>query len=139
MSPSFNHAYVSANLLVLLRKYTNYTALVELSIEIQGKEYVPDITLYSKRKMQRSKDIIRMTEMPLLAIEVLSPKQSSLDVIEKIGIFFANGVQSCWFIEPYLHIVTVYKSLDEFTTYTETMELQDDKIGIKMSIAEIFE
>lgn len=139
MSPSFNHAYISANLVVLLRKYTNYTVLSELSLEIQGKEYIPDVAVYSKRKMQPSKDIIRMKEMPLLAIEILSPKQNSLDVIEKIGVYFENGVPTCWFIEPYLHTLTVYQSLENFTTYTIDMELEDKKLGINMSVSEVFE
>lgn len=139
MSPSFNHAYIGANLVLLFGKLSVYTILVEVSVEIQGREYVPDIALYSKRKMQRSEDIIRMTEMPLLAIEVLSPKQSTQDVIDKIKVYFENGIKSCWFINPTIYTVTVYKSLKEFTTYVENTTLQDDNLGIKMNVSEIFD
>jgi Uma2 family endonuclease len=139
MSPSFNHAYIGANMVLLFGKLNIYTILIEISIEIQGKEYVPDVALYSKRKMQRSEDIIRMTEMPLLAIEVLSPKQSTQDVIDKIKVYFENGIKSCWFINPTIHTVTVYKSFKDFTTYVENTELQDDSLGIKMNVSEIFD
>ncbi len=144
MSPSFNHAYIGANLVLLFGKLNLYTILIEVSLEIQGKEYVPDVALYSKRKMQRSglppsEDIIRMTEMPLLAIEVLSPKQSTQDVIDKIKVYFENGIKSCWFINPTIHTVTVYKSFKDFRTYVENMDLEDDSLGIKMSVSEIFD
>jgi Uma2 family endonuclease len=139
MSPSFNHAYIGANLVVLFAKLKVYTTLIEISLEIQGREYIPDVALYSKRKMQPSEDIIRMTEMPLLAIEVLSPKQSTQDVIDKIKVYFENGVQSCWFINPTIHTVTVYKSFKDFTTYVEGTTLQDNSLGITMNVSEIFD
>jgi Uma2 family endonuclease len=139
MSLSFNQGYIVTNMVLLFGKLNIYTILIEISIEIQGKAYVPDVALYSKRKMQRSEDIIRMTEMPLLAIEVLSPKQSTQDVIDKIKVYFENGIKSCWFINPTIHTVTVYKSFKDFTTYVENTELQDDSLGIKMNVSEIFD
>jgi Uma2 family endonuclease len=139
MSLSFNQGYIVTNMVLLFGKLNIYTILIEISIEIQGREYVPDVALYSKRKMQRSEDIIRMTEMPLLAIEVLSPKQSTQDVIDKIKVYFENGIKSCWFINPTIHTVTVYKSFKDFTTYVENTELQDDSLGIKMNVSEIFD
>ena len=139
MSPSFNHSYITSNLSGILRAYKDYTTLIEISIEIQNKEFVPDIALYSKRKMKRSEDIIRMTEMPLLAVEILSPKQSSQDVLEKIKVYFENNIKSCWFVVPATRTITVYKSFEDFVTYTETMQFTDENLGLHVNVAEIFE
>ena len=144
MGKSFNHSYITSNLSGILRACKDYTTLIELSIEIQNKEFVPDIALYSKRKMKRSgmppsEDIIRMTEMPLLAVEILSPKQSSQDVLEKIKVYFENNIKSCWFVVPATRTTTVYKSFEDFVTYTETMQFTDENLGLNVNVAEIFE
>ncbi len=113
--------------------------LIDISLEVQGKEFIPDVALYSKRKMKRSEDIIRMTEMPLLAVEILSPKQSSQDVLEKIKVYFESNIKSCWFIVPATRTITVYKSFDDFTTYTENMQFTDENLAITLNVAELFE
>jgi Uma2 family endonuclease len=139
MNPSFNHSYIRANFAVILRKYTNHTTLIEISVEIQGREYIPDVCLYTKLKMEFSTDIIRMTEMPLLAIEILSSEQNLQDIVDKIEMYFANGVKSCWFITPAIRTVTVYKSFKEFVTYLPNMDLLDETLNLKIEVNEIFE
>ena len=52
--------------------------------------------IYLKRQRNLQNDILRMSEMPLLAIEVLSPKQGIYDILEKFKLYFSLGVQSCW-------------------------------------------
>ena len=63
----------------------------ELTLQIEGKDYIPDVCLYLKKPMNfAGSDILRMTELPLLAIEVLSPTQGTQEIIElhggKIGV-----------------------------------------------------
>lgn len=68
-SLSFNRCYLQARL-VTTKKYT------ELSSDIEGKEYRPDICLYPMRKANYWRDIVKMKELPLLAIEILSMSQT---------------------------------------------------------------
>lgn len=137
MSPSVNHSYVQTmlgSLLVTLKQYTVYS---ELSIEINGKEYIPDICLYSKREFDPLNDIIRMTEMPLLAIEILSPTQLIQELVDKIKIYLNAGVQSCWLVMPTTCTITVYHNLKNFESYSKG-QVVDDKLNISLPLNEIF-
>jgi Uma2 family endonuclease len=119
--------------LVSLKQYSVFT---ELSIEIEGKEYVPDISVYSKRKLNPSHDIIRMTEMPLLAIEILSPTQIIQELIDKIEIYLNAGIQSCWLVTPATYSVTTYHKIDDPKTFLN--QVADDKLNISLPLNEIF-
>ncbi|MEZ4737110.1 MAG: Uma2 family endonuclease [Caldilineaceae bacterium] len=83
-------------------------------------------------------DILRMSEMPLLAIEVLSPKQGGYDILEKFKLYFTLGVQSCWLVIPNTRTVVVYSTPDSFATFG-TGEVIDESLGIQIPVEEIFE
>ncbi len=73
MSPSYHHAYLNSNLIAALHRLKNYSVFSELTLQIESKDYIPDVCLYLKKPMNfASGDILRMTEMPLLAIEVIN-------------------------------------------------------------------
>lgn len=139
MSPSRNHSYFQANTTYSLKNQRQYSIFTELSLEIEGKEYVPDICVYPKTKLNRRKDVLRMTEMPLLAIELLSPTQGTKEITDKFEIFFAAGIKSCWLIEPLIGTVTVYNSPESSQTFREGDMLEDKITGIKISVQEIFD
>lgn len=42
-----------------------------------------------------------MTEIQLLAVEILSTSQTIKGSTDKFKIYFGAGVKSCWFIEPF--------------------------------------
>ncbi len=91
MIPSYQHEYACGNLIAALKGVEKYSVFAELTLFIE-KEYIPDICLYPKRKVEfGAEDIIRMTEMPVLAVEVLSPSQTTQDVLEKFTVFSARG------------------------------------------------
>lgn len=138
MSPSFNHSYIQVNLGAAFKKLNTYTVLSELSIEINGKEYETDLCLYSKRKMQRTEDIVRMTEVPLLAVEILSTSQTIKDATDKFKIYFGAGVKSCWLIEPFTQSVTVFQTIHEAKTFFEGLVI-DPIMDLKIEISEVFD
>jgi len=136
MSPSVNHSYVQAKLTTLLGNYKQYSIFTELSIEIEGKEYVPDICVYPKREMDFFHDVIRMTELPLLVIEVLSPSQIMQELVDKIEIYLNAGIQSCWLVTPITYSITVFSDMRKPKTFTE--QVIDDKLNISLSLSEVF-
>lgn len=90
---SFKHSSAQANLAFLLKRLGQYSVLTDLSLDISKvdisqfdistkEEVKPDVCIYPKRKMNLLDDILRMSEMPLLAIEVLSPKQGVYEIFE---------------------------------------------------------
>jgi Uma2 family endonuclease len=138
MSPSRNHSYFQLNTGYSLKNQKKFSVFSELSLLIDGKEYVPDIAVYPPMKINRSKDILRMTEMPLLIVELLSPTQGTQEILDKFEIYFAAGIKSCWLIEPAIGSVTVYENLDTFKSFVEGTII--DKIaGIQLPFIEIFD
>ncbi len=79
-----------------------------------------------------------MSEMPLLAIEVLSPKQSAYEILEKFAAYFTLGVKSCWLVDPLTAVVSVYSALDTHQNFT-VGEVVDPVIGLQLPFDEIFE
>jgi Uma2 family endonuclease len=135
--PSFNHSYVQITLGSALLNLKKYTVLSELSLDIDGTEYRPDICVYHKRSMNPTHDIARMTEMPLLVCEILSVSQTLQEMIDKFDSYFKAGVQSCWLILPVTCTVVVYHSLDEFKVFA-TDQIIDEILDIRLSIQDIF-
>lgn len=139
MSPSYHHAYLSSNLIAALHQLKTYSVFSKLTLQIEGKDYTPDICLYLKKPMNfAGGDILRMTELPLLAIEVLSPTQGTQEVIDKFKIYFAAGIKSCWLIIPPAQTIVVYASSEQAKTFSSG-ELIDDVMSIQLSLKEIFE
>jgi Uma2 family endonuclease len=137
MSPSVNHSYVQATLISALLSLKQYSVFSELSIEIEGKEYVPDICVYAKREIDFLHDTLRMTEMPLLAIEILSPSQAVQELVDKIDIYLNAKIQSCWLVVPTLRSITVCNSLKKFESYSKD-QIVDEKLNISLEWQEIF-
>ncbi len=134
---SYNHSIVQVNLAVVLKQLKKYDVLAELSIDMQGTEIRPDLCLYPRRGLSRPRDILRMTEMPLLAVEILSPKQGTDDILEKFELYFAAGVTSCWLVDPAQEIISVYKNPAQHVVYSSG-ELCDEVLDIRVPVTEIF-
>lgn len=136
---SYNHAIVQANLAFLLKSLNQYDVLTELSLDMgDGREMKPDLCLYPKRGLRRPRDILRMVEMPLLAIEILSPKQGTDDILEKFELYFKGGIQSCWLVDPAMEIVAVYRTMDKPTVFN-SQEVIDEVLKIRLPFVQIFE
>ena len=135
---SYNHSIVQVNLAVLLKQSKKYDVLAELSLDIDGNEFRPDLCLYPRRGLIRPRDILRMTQMPLMIAEILSPKQGTDDILEKFEIYFGAKIPSCWLIDPALEILSIYHSPERHTTYTQGQAI-DNILDIHLPVAEIFE
>lgn len=148
---SFYHASVQVNLAHLLKKLGNYRVCTELSLDIAKvdlkqfgvdfkNEAKPDVCIYHKRSLKESDDILRMSEMPLLAIEILSPMQGVYKIIQKFKLYFEMGIQSCWLVEPITQVVHVYPSPYHHKTFTiQNKEVFDETLKISIPFSEIFE
>ncbi len=137
MSPSYHHSYISSNLIAQLHKLEGYSVFSELTIQID-KDYIPDISLYPKRHINFvAADVLKMTEMPLLAIEILSPSQGTQEILDKFKVFFEAGIKSCWLVIPVAQAVMVYSSLESAKTFNSG-NVVDENLNIKLSLQEIF-
>jgi Uma2 family endonuclease len=91
-----------------INKERKFRAFGELTLVIDGKDYTPDISVYKWQNANYlSRDIIKMEEMPLVAIEIVSPTQGKNELFEKIGIYLEAGIQSAWIVDPQTHSIIV--------------------------------
>jgi len=150
---SWNHSMTQSRVVSLLSNDERFVAPVELSLDVAQTdlspfglkakgELIPDVCLYLKNgtRPKRGDDILKMSEMPLLVIEILSIKQSIDDILNKIKAYFALGVKSCWLIVPMNESVTVYASPHQFKTFgTDSTEIIDETVDIRLPIQKLFE
>ena len=139
--PSLNHSFVQNNLLAELNANyrQQFTFLPELTLEMPEKpNCVPDISIYPKMKVNFRHDIISFPQMPLTAIEIVSPTQSNDEILLKFERYFFAGVQSCWLVMPSLEAINVYGHIGKYQFFDKEMTLFDKVTNIKISMAEIF-
>jgi len=137
MAASNVHSAVQVNLVYELRRLTQYRIYTELSVVIDGIEYKPDVCAYPYRELDRKHDIVKMEELPMLAIEIVSPMQVLQKVVEKIDVYVAAGIQSCWMVVPYPTTVTVYDAGNEHIFVDGN--IVDSTIDLELPLAQIFQ
>ncbi len=148
---SINHSIAQTKITSLLDSDERFTTMVELSLDISKRdltpfelkvkeELKPDICLYPNHIWySKPKDMLKMPEMPLLAIEILSPKQGINDILSKFEAYFSFGVKSCWLVIPANESITVYSKPEVFKLFsTNETELVDKTIDIHLPIQKVF-
>ena len=136
--PSKNHALVQTYLgAALLRYDQDYSILMELSLELAERPLTPDIAIYPKLPVDWRHDEVKLTEAPLMVVEILSPRQVMDDLVRKADAYFEGGVKSCWIVLPMLKTVAVLLPGQDAKFYTSG-EVADSATGISIKVEEIF-
>jgi len=147
---SLNHSFTVGRIAGLLFNDERFTVMPELTLDASQidlsqfgvkakKDLKPDISVYPNTVKRQRRDIIKMSQMPLLAIEVLSPEQGIEEILAKFDAYFALGIKSCWLIEPPVDVVHVYPKPDEHRTFDmQDTDVIDDVLGIQLPIQKIF-
>ncbi len=107
MSPSYNHSAIAVNIGAAINSSRKFRAFSELTLVIDGADYIPDLSVYTWRKIDIRRDRKKMEELPLLAVEILSPSQATEDLIEKADVYLKAGICSVWIVQPFAHTVSV--------------------------------
>lgn len=151
---SVNHSLAQARITTLLGSDERFEVLVELSLDVTQidlkrfnlkakDELVPDICVYSGTPPIPDKeiedDILKVSQMPELAIEVLSPRQSIGELIRKIKAYFSLGVKSCWLVVPSMEAIDVYSKPNQHRIFDMSdTEIIDDVMDIQLPIQKVF-
>jgi len=139
--PSKNHAMVQANLLLTIQpRYLQYRVLPELSLDLPVRDRVPDLAIYDKRQLSFTPgaDEIKVSEIPLCMIEIMSPTQNFSEFHHKRREYFKAGTKSYWLILPDLLTVYVYHEPEDYEIFTRKDKLVDRQLGIEIDLGEIF-
>ena len=138
--PSKNHSIIQGNVYFQLRnQYGNqFDIYPELSLELTSGGAVPDICIYDKTPRDWQVDVVKTKNPPLLAIEILSPRQIFDDITDKISdIYFPAGMKSVWVILPKVESVMLFRPNEKTKTYNGGI-LQDTESGFELDIDKIF-
>ncbi len=97
----------------------------------------PDTSICNINKINWLRDVIGPTQPPLIAIEILSPRQALSDLTDIwLDVYFPSGVATVWVIIPQFKQITVFTALGQRNIYTGI--LKDDPTGISLDLAELF-
>jgi len=135
--PSENHGTVQANLIGEFLKHREYRTISELSLELNGRPFTPDLCVYPRRPMDLRHDNIRRTDPPLVVVEIFSPTQGSQDVMEKVEAYLNSGVKTCWVVNPPQHVITIYSADGALKTYIEGQAV-DPATGLTANLEAVF-
>ena len=137
--PSKNHAFVQGNLYFHLRSmFEQFQVLPEISLKLGSSEKVPDLAIFKNIEFTYNEDEIRVSQIPLAVVEILSPTQNLTELLVKAHAYFDNGVQSYWLVLPALRSIYVFSSPTESEVYTHKDILKDELLGIELELKKIF-
>ncbi len=151
--PSIKHSLVQTNIAGTLFSDERFTTFIELSLDASSidlsrfglkakDELVPDVCIYLESPPVDEKlgsDVVRVSQYPDLAIEVLSPSQAINELLRKIEAYFALNVKSCWLAIPSLDEVLVFSQLQKYKTFDmNDTEVIDEVMDIHLPIRKVF-
>src|SRR5207253_1195167 len=86
-------------------------------------------------------DPVEWDTVPNLAIEVISPTNTVVDLAQKIEDYFRSGVQVIWVLYPKQRMVHVWASPTQIDVVREQDELDGGSVlpGFRLRVATLFE
>ena len=138
MSPSYNHSYLAYRIAKAVDRDEKYNIHIEMTLDIGGTDYIPDIALYEKQRIDFLHDKIKAEEPPILIVEILSATQAVNEITDKFEIYFEAGVPSCWLVIPPTKTIVLFHDIHHPISYS-TGHFTDSTISVDISLQDIFE
>ncbi len=101
-----------------------------------------DVAYISAETAAAQTDDSTMIEgVPILAVEILSPSDTTEEINDKIDLYIAAGVKQVWIVDPHFRTVRVHRQgrKTEFFTDDEDLTAEPDLPGFRVSVASLFE
>lgn len=150
MSPAgWRHGSVAANVATLLGSFISANRLglgfgAETGFLLKRNPdtvRAPDFAFIAKTNLPQSEPTEAFWPgAPDLAVEVLSPGDTSGDVGEKVEEWLGAGCSSVWVVDPKLRTVTIYESLANVRIFAAGEMLVGDPVvpGFSCNVDELF-
>jgi len=151
---SLNHSTVQTNLAGWLKFKCDkkLAVMTELSLDISQydlseyrldvkDELKPDVCAYINppKVPDKEVDLLRVSQMPDLVIEILSPRQAISYLIRKVKAYFELGVKSCWLVVPSMEAIDIYSQPSQHKTFgISDTHLIDEVMEIQLPIQNVF-
>ncbi|KOR33123.1 hypothetical protein TI05_02995 [Achromatium sp. WMS3] len=133
--PSLNHSYICAQIMRQLLQDDSIQPLPELTLDIENG-LTPYISVFNKAKIQPNffEDILKVKELPILAIEIISASQTIQAMLEKSNILVNSGIKNVWTVEPYGRSIFVINKEGKYVFHEHLLESD----GIKVDFTKVF-
>lgn len=133
--PSLNHSYVCAQVMKQLLQHEDIQPLPELTLDID-KGATPDISIFPRANVQPNffEDVLKLQQLPFLAIEVVSSSQSVQEMLAKATALITAGVKTVWVVEPYGRSIFVISDRAKYLFHEEVVESN----GVRVDFAKVF-
>lgn len=136
---SVNHSKLIHRISVALDRYEDqYDILPELELELATGKCKPDVSVFNKLSVDWLNDVVFYTQPPIIAIEILSPKQALTELTDKAyKQYFPAGVQAVWLVIPVLQIIHILLPDGSKRIFADGM-LIDPVTGFELDLTYIF-
>jgi Uma2 family endonuclease len=137
---SLNHSRIINRLCVSLDQYDNeFDTFPELELELSTGKCKPDLCIYHNLPVDWYNDTIFFTQPPLIAVEILSPKQALSELTDKaFKQYFPSGVQAVWIIIPSFRTVQIILPNGDLTILSSADILKDPVTGLEINLKSVF-
>jgi Uma2 family endonuclease len=145
-TPTTEHGIIASLLSLVVGSFLRTNPLGICGTEIRcvfgtpGQELarLPDFVFISAARFARAR-LGPFRGAPDLAVEILSPDDRMVDVMEKVAFYLANGVRLVWLVNPYDRTVTVFASPTNPRVFTENDTLDGGEVlpGFSTVVREI--
>jgi len=137
MTPSYNHSYLAYRIAKVLDQNEKYNLHIAMTLDISGTDYVTDIALYKKEKIDFLHDKVKADKPPLLLVEILLPKQAVHEITEKFEVYLQAGVQSCWLVIPPTKTIVLFQDIQRPLSCSSG-RFTDPVIELEVAVEDIF-
>ena len=136
---SLNHSKLIHRLSVALDRYEDaYDILPEMELELSTGKCKPDVAIYENLPVDWLNDIIYYNQPPIVAVEILSPKQALTDLTNKAyKQYFPAGVQVVWLIIPTTRILQTLLPDGSIQTWVSSI-MKDAVTGMELDLGYLF-
>jgi Uma2 family endonuclease len=136
---SLNHSKLIHRISVALDRYEEtYDILPELELELSTGKCKPDVAIFPNLPIDWVNDVIFYNQPPVIAVEILSPKQALTELTDKAyKQYFPAGVQSVWIITPTTRIAQTLLPDGSIQTWAAGI-LRDPVTGMEVDLGYLF-
>ena len=137
--PSKNHSKLQQRIGVELailygEQFDTYS---ELSLEAPNPSFVPDLCLFPAEPSNWREDEVKVSDVPLTVIEIVSPSQTDTELTAKSVAYFAAGTKSYWLVQPVLRTIFILLPNGEELVFHNDI-LTDPTNGISIDLKKVF-
>jgi len=122
-------------------------AVVEVTFRLCSepkRERRPDVAFVRSDRLPEAavlvEDPAAWDAVPNLAVEIVSPTNGALEIMDKIHDYFRAGVEWVWVVYPRHRLIYVYQSPHENRILREQDELEGEALlpGFRVKVADLF-